>query len=73
MYGQPGCYQCKTMLKHLEKIGVKAQYRDVTEDEAALKWVQDMGYQGVPVTRVGFRHFQGFDPDELERSLAVLA
>lgn len=73
VYGQPGCQQCKTMLRHLTNKGIKAEYRDVTEDEAALKWVNDMGYQSVPVTRIGFRHFQGFDPDEVERSLAALA
>lgn len=60
------------MLLHLKTKGIKSEYIDVTKDEAAMKWITDMGYQGVPVTRIGFHHFQGFDPDQVERSLAAI-
>lgn len=73
VYGQPGCQQCKTMKRHLDTKQVEYQYIDVTEDEKAMKWLDDMGYQSVPVTRIGFTHFAGFDPDQANRALATLA
>lgn len=72
VYGQPGCAQCGTMKLHLKTKNIPFEYVDVTEDEKGLKWIQDMGYQGVPVTRIGFRHFQGFDPDQVKEALDQL-
>ncbi len=73
IYSKPGCVQCNAMERHLKTKGVPYRKIDITEDEAAYKWVQDMGYQGVPVTVIGFRHAQGFDPDWANAAIAARA
>lgn len=69
VYGKPGCVQCNAMKKHLETKNIPFEYKDVTKDELAFKWVDEMGYQAVPVTRIGFKHFYGFDPDAVADAL----
>lgn len=73
VYGKPGCVQCDATKRHLDTKNIPYVYEDVTENEAALKWVQDMGYQGVPVIAIGFEHTQGFNPDWINQKYAAAA
>ena len=69
IYSKPGCVQCNAMALHLQTKGVPFEKIDVTQNEAAYNWVTEMGYQGVPVTVIGFEHFHGFDPDQANRAI----
>lgn len=73
IYGKPGCGQCFSAKLHFQTKGISHEYLDVSKDEGALKWVTDMGYTGVPVIRIGFRHFHGFDLDQIDEALEQLA
>lgn len=66
-------------MRKLEALGLKYDYKDVTESEMALNWVKEMGYQQVPVVVPSFDknvvdakgervvHWSGFRPDYLDQ------
>lgn len=72
VYGKPGCGQCFSAKLHFDTKKIPSEYIDVTKDDKAMKWVTDMGYSGVPVIRIGFEHFYGFDMDKINASLDKL-
>jgi glutaredoxin-like YruB-family protein len=70
VYSQPGCVPCKALKGYLEDLGIHFEDKDITQDEAAMTEVLDMGFRGTPVLVVGDEAIQGFDPDEVKRLLA---
>lgn len=77
VYSKPGCVQCDATERWLKQHKVPYRKVDVTEDEAALEMVKNMGYQQVPVVVVPFdyptaagHHWSGFQPDKLKAILA---
>lgn len=66
VYSQPACQQCIATAKFLDKLNVKYDYVDVTEEPEAYAYVRSLGYRSVPVVRNGDEHWQGFRPDLLK-------
>lgn len=73
VYTQPLCQPCKAVKRWLDKRGIEYAAVDVTtspDDAAALK---ALGYATTPVIIVSNGdpetdlHFQGFNPDYMER------
>lgn len=70
VYSKPACMACDRTKARLTRAGVPYTPVDVTEDEDALRYVQELGYQTLPVvvTNDGEgedRHWAGFRPDLL--------
>ena len=68
VYSKPGCQQCKFTCRSLEKVGIRFTVVDLTTNDAALDYVQDLGYSQAPIVVVSdHHHWSGFNPTEIER------
>jgi glutaredoxin-like protein NrdH len=73
LYGKPGCQQCRLTSLSLDKAGIKYTSVDLTTNDAALEYVQDLGYAQAPVVVVDdHHHWSGFNPTEIERLTRAL-
>lgn len=81
LYSKPGCVQCISTKRALDKHGVEVRVIDVTESEQGEARVRELGYQQLPVMEIPFdqevfhegdrvQHWYGFRPD-LVAQLAV--
>ncbi|MGR3569044.1 MAG: glutaredoxin-like protein NrdH [Pseudooceanicola nanhaiensis] len=67
VYSKPACVQCTATTRALEARGLDFQVIDLTEDDAAMSLVQEMGYRQAPVVVAGEAHWAGFRPDMIGR------
>ncbi|MCO4276044.1 glutaredoxin family protein [Pseudarthrobacter sp. HLT3-5] len=73
LYGKPGCQQCRLTALSLDKAGLNYTSVDLTTNDAALEYVQDLGYGQAPVVVVDDQHhWSGFNPTEIERLIRAL-
>ncbi|PYE83733.1 glutaredoxin-like protein NrdH [Pseudoroseicyclus aestuarii] len=63
VYSKPACVQCTATTRALDAKGLDYKVVDVTEDEAALAHVTELGYRQAPVVVAGESHWAGFRPD----------
>jgi glutaredoxin-like protein NrdH len=63
VYSKPGCVQCNSTYRKLDKHGVSYLTVDISEDAAAFEYVQSLGYAKVPVVVADDEHWAGFQPD----------
>jgi glutaredoxin-like protein NrdH len=71
VYSKSDCMQCKMSYRALEAKGLAYEVIDVTESEAALEYVKELGYLAVPVIVVSEHdHWSGFRPSEIDRVAA---
>ncbi|KAB1661648.1 glutaredoxin-like protein NrdH [Pseudoclavibacter sp. CFCC 13796] len=70
VFSKPGCVQCSTTYRALERRGIAFKTVDITVDDAAHQKVKDLGYMQAPVvlTDDGV-HWSGFRPDLIEKYL----
>lgn len=65
VYSKPSCVQCTATYRALDSKGVAYQIIDLSEDDAALTRVTELGYRQVPVVIAGGDHWAGFRPDKI--------
>lgn len=70
IYSKPNCVQCNATYQALERKNISYQVVDLTEDDDALQFVRQLGYQQVPVVVADQEHWSGFRPDMISRLLA---
>ncbi|MGA1813720.1 glutaredoxin-like protein NrdH [Frondihabitans sp. 4ASC-45] len=71
VYSKPNCMQCKMSYRALDAKGLTYQVIDVTESDAALEYVKELGYLTAPVVVVSEHdHWGGFRPDQINRVAA---
>ena len=71
VYTKPNCQQCNFTKNFINDNGIEAEFIDVTQDENALSYIKDLGYNAMPVVYVDEKtHWFGFRPDELEKLVA---
>lgn len=66
LYSKNNCQPCKFTKRYLEKNNIPYQEFNVEDDPQARHWVEEMGYQQVPVVVSGFDHWSGYRPDMLD-------
>ena len=71
LYSKPACTQCKFTKKELDKAGIEYTIVDISRDEQARNYVQQLGYLQAPVVQAGTDHWSGFKPDRIKQ-LAVI-
>jgi hypothetical protein len=57
-------------MEYLSHRGIPYTARNIREDAAALRDLIEAGFSSTPVIRIGDAMLAGFDPEELEKSLA---
>ncbi|MEM8694043.1 MAG: glutaredoxin-like protein NrdH [Pseudomonadota bacterium] len=67
VYSKPACVQCIATTRALEARGLDYEVIDLTEDDAAMTQVSELGYRQVPVVIAGEDHWAGFRPDLIGR------
>lgn len=68
VYSKPNCMACNFTKNFINDNGIEAEFIDVTQDEQALSYIKDLGYNAMPVVYVDENtHWFGFRPDELEK------
>ena len=68
VYTKPNCPQCEMTKKVINDNKIEAEFIDVTQDEQALSYIKDLGYNAMPVVYVDENtHWFWFRPDELEK------
>ena len=71
IYTKPNCVACNFTKNFINDNGIEAEFIDVTQDEQALSYVKELGYNAMPVVYVDENtHWFGFRPDELEKLVA---
>jgi glutaredoxin-like protein NrdH len=71
VYSKPGCQPCKATYRALDKAGITYTSIDITQVEGATEEVAALGYQGVPVVKVGDDHWNGLRPEKLKELMAL--
>ena len=65
VYSKPACAQCTATTRALSARGLDFEVIDLTEDDAAMTRVQELGYRQAPVVMAGDDHWAGFRPDKI--------
>lgn len=63
VFSKPACVQCTATTRALDAKGIVYDVIDLTQDPAAMRQVQDLGYRQAPVVIAGDAHWAGFRPD----------
>jgi glutaredoxin-like protein NrdH len=66
VYSKPSCVQCTATYRALDTKGIAYEVVDLSEDDAALALVQELGYMQAPVVVAGSDHWSGFRPDKIQ-------
>ena len=66
VYTTPGCPQCTTTFRALDKANLPYTTVDLTTDDAALARVKELGYSQAPVVVTDTDHWSGFRPDKIK-------
>jgi glutaredoxin-like protein NrdH len=66
VYTKPACMQCKATYRALEGKGIQYDVRDLSQDDAALEAVKELGYLQAPVVVTEEDHWSGFRPDKID-------
>ncbi len=67
VYSKPACVQCTATTRALDAKGVSYDVVDLTQDDAAMARVTELGYRQAPVVIAGEAHWSGFRPDMIGR------
>ncbi|EKT59461.1 glutaredoxin-like protein NrdH [Providencia sneebia] len=67
IYSKPDCVQCNATYQALDRKSIPYQVIDLTQDQEALLFVRQLGYQQVPVVVADQEHWSGFRPDIINR------
>jgi len=73
VYTSPGCQPCKATKRWLDREGVEYFTIDVSQNQADLAAIKELGYKAAPVVIVSTGdpeieiHWQGFHPDNLRK------
>jgi glutaredoxin len=62
---------CQHTKEYLSQKGIKFTDRDVTKDVSALDELRRLGAMTTPVTLIGSETVIGFDPEKIDRALAI--
>lgn len=74
VYSKPSCVQCNATYRALDAKGIPYRIVDLSQDDAALEYVKELGYAQAPVVVVDDQdHWSGFRPDHIERIAAHLS
>lgn len=70
LYSKNNCPQCRATEVAFRKYGIMYTVKKVDEDENALTFVRDLGYDAAPVVWVNedekIRHWSGFRKDMID-------
>ncbi len=53
IYTTPTCAYCTSAKEFFDKNDIKYEAIDITKDAKGMKWMQERGFQGVPVIVLG--------------------
>lgn len=68
VYSKPDRMQCKMSYRALDAKGLSYQVIDVTESDAALEYVKQLGFLTAQVVVISEHdHWGGFRPDQIDR------
>ncbi len=65
VYTKPSCVQCTATYRALDSKGLEYDVLDLSQDEAALAAVKELGYLQAPVVVADDDHWSGFRPDKI--------
>ena len=72
VYSKPGCGGCTFTKEYLKKKGVEFEEIDVTKKPEGLTHIKSLGYSGLPVVEFKDIHFNGFNPQELDKIVSAI-
>lgn len=67
VYSKPACVQCTATTRAMDAKGIAYEVVDLSEDDAAMTRVTELGYRQAPVVVAGSDHWSGFRPDMISR------
>ncbi|GAA1780191.1 MULTISPECIES: glutaredoxin-like protein NrdH [Leucobacter] len=73
VYTKPSCVQCTATYRALDSKGIEYEVLDLSQDEAALQAVKELGYLQAPVVVADDEHWSGFRPDKISELANRLA
>lgn len=73
VYVSEGCISCQKLLEKMDNFGIDYKTKNITEDDANKKELQDCGVYGTPATFIDedAEPILGFQPNKLKRELGI--
>jgi len=65
VYTKPNCVQCDMTKRYMDKNGIDYDTVDITQNEAALEMILQMGFSSAPVVISDSGAWAGFQPDKI--------
>lgn len=65
VYSKKPCPQCDATFRKLKQEEMEHTVVDITDDEAALAYIKELGYLQAPVVVTPFDHWSGYRPDKI--------
>ncbi len=65
------CMPCESVKAYLKEHDVPFVEKNVHKDKVARAELLGMGYLSIPVTIIGDKHLQGFEPEQLKEALGI--
>ena len=72
VYSKPSCVQCTATYRKLDENGMHYTLVDVSEDEAALERIKELGYLQAPVVVAPNGHWSGYRPDKIDEVVSII-
>jgi glutaredoxin-like protein NrdH len=65
VYTKPSCVQCDMTKRYMDKLGIKYDTVDITEDADAFDMIVGLGFKSAPVVISEVGSWAGFQPEKI--------
>ncbi|MDF2926474.1 MAG: NrdH-redoxin [Paenibacillaceae bacterium] len=72
VYSSTHCTYCKQLKTYLSEQNIEFEERNIDDDEAYAKELQDLGMSSVPVTVIGGTTILGLNPSRIKKAVAAI-
>ena len=69
LYSAPKCSHCRQLKALLKQLKVPFAEFDISKNQRAFKEFRRLGGRGVPLVQIGANKINGFQPDQLKKTL----
>lgn len=66
VYDKDNCGECRKTEKHLDRLGVVYETKNVSHDPEALAHIKELGFTQAPVVIVGEEKWSGHQPQKID-------
>jgi len=65
VYTKPSCVQCDMTKRYMDKLNIKYETVDITQDTEAFDMIVGLGFKSAPVVISEAGNWAGFQPEKI--------